>query len=70
MSLRIVGVVLLLLGSFAIGIGFGELCFRLFVSAVPRIELSSSTPARRTSPTSSTGPGSGWRSSCGRGWRC
>jgi len=40
MSLRVVGVVLLLLGSLAIGIGFGELCFRLFVSAVPRIELS------------------------------
>jgi hypothetical protein len=40
MSFRVVGVVLLLLGSLAIGIGFGELCFRLFIAAVPRIELS------------------------------
>jgi hypothetical protein len=40
MSLRVVGIVLLLLGSLAIGIGFGELCFRLFVSAVPRVEMS------------------------------
>lgn len=40
MSLRTVGIVLLLIGSLAIGIGFGELCFRLFVSVMPPAAIS------------------------------
>lgn len=40
MSLRSVGLVLLLVGSLALGVGFGELSFRLFVSAIPPVALS------------------------------
>jgi hypothetical protein len=41
MSLRMVGVVLLLIGSLAIGVVFGELAFqRLFLAIVPQAALS------------------------------
>jgi hypothetical protein len=40
MSLRTVGVILLLIGSLALGIGFGELSFRLFVSVMPPAAVS------------------------------
>jgi hypothetical protein len=40
MSMRTFGFILLLVLSLALGVGFGEVCFRVFLATVPPVAMS------------------------------